>query len=107
MIGRIGLAAVTALSIALATVLAVQAGLSAVLDALRAVGLLGLVWVCVLQLAALTLCGAALRLVSDGLSFGSCLTARWIREGASNVIAVAPGIGEIAGARAMALFGAG
>ena len=82
-------------------------GLAAVLDALRDVGLLGLVWVCVLQFVSLGLCAAALWLVCDGLSFGSCLTARWIRDGASNLIAVVPGIGEIAGARAMALFGAG
>ena len=104
---RIGLAVVTFLSVALATALAAQTGLAAVLDALRDVGLLGLVWVCVLQFVSLGLCAAALWLVSDGLSFGSCLTARWIRDGASNLIAVVPGIGEIAGARAMALFGAG
>jgi putative membrane protein len=104
---RISLAVLTFLSVALATALAVQAGLAAVLDALSDVGLLGLVWVCVLQLVSLALCAAALWLVSDGLSFGSCLAARWIRDGASNLIAIVPGIGEIAGARAMALFGAG
>jgi glycosyltransferase 2 family protein len=104
---RISLAIIAFLSVALATALAAQAGLAAVLDALGDVGLLGLVWVCVLQLASLTLCAVGLWLVSDGLSFGLCLTARWIRDGASNLIAIVPGIGEIAGARAMALFGAG
>jgi putative membrane protein len=104
---RIGLAVVTFVSVAVATELAAHAGSAAVLGALSDVGLLGLVWVCVMQFVSLSLCGAALWLVSDGLSFGSCLTARWIRDGASNLIAVVPGIGEIAGARAMALFGAG
>jgi putative membrane protein len=61
----------------------------------------------VLQFASLGLCTLALWLISDEISFGSCLTARWIRDGASNLIAIVPGIGEIAGARAMALFGAG
>ena len=60
---RIGLAVVTFLSVVLATALAAQTGLAAVLDALRDVGLLGLVWVCVLQFVSLGLCAAALWLV--------------------------------------------
>src|SRR3954470_19883758 len=104
---RIGLAVVTFISVALATALAAHAGLAAVLEALADVGLLGLVWVCVLQFVSLGLCALALWLVSDGASLGSCVAARWIRGGASNLIAVVPGVGEIAGARAMVLFGAG
>src|SRR4051812_26613791 len=95
---RIGLAVVTFVSVALATALAAHAGLSAVVDALSDVGLLGLVWVCVLQFISLGLCALALWLISNGVSLGSCLTARWIRDGASNLIAVVPGVGEIAGA---------
>jgi putative membrane protein len=45
-------------------------------------------------------------MVAGDVSFSACLTARWVRDGASNLVSVVPGVGEVAGARALSLFGA-
>jgi putative membrane protein len=104
---RTGLTIATVVGALLATVLAAQAGLPAIVDALMDLGWLGLVWVCVLQIASLLLCAAAWWVIADGATFSACLTARWVRDGASNLVSILPGIGEVAGARALRLFGAG
>jgi putative membrane protein len=104
---RTGLTAVTIVGALLATALAARAGLPAIVDALMDLGWLGLVWVCVLQMVSLVLCAAGWWVVADGASFSACLTARWVRDGASNLVSILPGIGEVAGARALRLFGAG
>jgi len=51
-------------------------------------------------------CAAAWRAVAENTSFMSCLTARFIRDGVSNLAGIIPAIGEVAGARALSLLGA-
>ncbi len=103
---RLGFALLSALGVAIATGLAINAGLGAIADAIDDVGWLGLAWVCALQIVSLALCAAAWAMVADRTSFASCLTARWIRDGASNLVGLIPGLGEVAGARALSLLGA-
>lgn len=103
---RIGLAIASTVGIGLATILVAQAGLPAIANALSDLSWLGLVWLCMLQLVSMMLCAAAWWVVADGASFSACLTARWVRDGASNLVSFLPGIGELAGARALTLFGA-
>lgn len=94
------------LGLLLAIGLSVKAGLYGVADALADLSWLGLVWLCVLQTVSLLLCAAAWRILAGELSFSACLTARWVRDGASNLVSIVPGVGEVAGARALSLFGA-
>src|SRR3979409_1614368 len=95
-----------ALGLLLAIGLSLKAGLSGVVDALADLSWLGLVWLCVLQAVSVLLCAAAWRMVAGDVSFSACLTARWVRDGASNLVSFVPGLGEVAGARALSLFGA-
>jgi putative membrane protein len=103
---RLSLALGAALGIGVIAVLAAYAGLAAVYAALDAVGWLGLAWVCMLQLVAMALCAAAWKSVAEDPGFLSCLTARFIRSGVSNLAGIVPAIGEVAGARALSLLGA-
>jgi putative membrane protein len=103
---RLGLALISAFGVGIAALLATYAGLGAISDSLQDVGWLGLAWVCMLQLASLALCAAAWKLVADGASFLSCLTARWIRDSVSNLAGIIPAAGEVAGARALSVLGA-
>jgi len=103
---RLGLAIVAALGVGVMAVLATHAGLGAIYAALDDVGWLGLAWVCMLQLGSLMLCAAAWKVVADHTNFLSCLTARCIRDGVSNLAGIIPVAGEVAGARALALLGA-
>jgi putative membrane protein len=90
----------------LAIGLSAGAGISGIADALGDLSWLGLVWLCVLQVLSLLLCAAAWWVIADGASFSACVTARWVRDGASNLVSIIPGVGELAGARALRLFGA-
>ncbi|MEI9965459.1 MAG: hypothetical protein WDM92_13010 [Caulobacteraceae bacterium] len=65
--------------VALATALAVHAGLGATLQALAAIGWYGLAKVCGLQILALALCGLAWWAVTHGAGLRACLVSRWIR----------------------------
>src|SRR5262249_58342047 len=103
---RLGLAIVAALGVGVMAVLATHAGLGAIYAALDDVGWLGLAWVCMLQLGSLMLCAAAWKVVADHTNFLSCLTARCIRYGGSNLAGIIPVAGEVAGARALRLLGA-
>ena len=103
---RLSLALCGVLGVSVTAALAAYAGLGAVYSALDDVGWLGLAWVCMLQLGSMACCAAAWRTVADNTSFMSALTARFIRDGVSNLAGIIPGIGEIAGARALALMGA-
>ncbi len=103
---RMGFALISAFGVAITALLATYAGLGAISDALDDVGWLGLAWVCMLQLGSLILCAAAWKRVADDMSFLSCLTARWVRDGVSNLAGIIPATGEIAGARALSLLGA-
>jgi len=94
------------LGVTVTAALAAYAGLGAVYGALDDVGWLGLAWVCMLQLGSMAFCAAAWRAVAEDTSFMSCLTARFIRDGVSNLAGIIPAIGEVAGARALSLMGA-
>jgi putative membrane protein len=103
---RLSLALCGVVGVGVTAALAVYAGIGAVYGALDDVGWLGLAWVCMLQLGAMAFCAAAWRSIADNTSFMSCLTARFIRDGVSNLAGIIPAIGEVAGARALSLLGA-
>jgi putative membrane protein len=103
---RLSLVLCGALGIGVIAVLAAHAGLATVYGALDDVGWLGLAWVCMLQLGSMAFCAAAWKSVAGDTSFLSCLTARFIRNGVSNLAGIIPVIGEVAGARALSLLGA-
>jgi putative membrane protein len=103
---RLSLALCGVLGVGVTAALAVYAGIGAVYGALDDVGWLGIAWVCMLQLASMAFCAAAWRAVAEKMSFMSCLTARFIRDGVSNLAGIIPAIGEVAGARALSLLGA-
>jgi len=103
---RLSLALCAALGVGVTAVLATYAGLGTIYSALDDVGWRGLSWICVLQLVSMTLCAAAWKLVAENLSFRSCLTARFIRAGVSNLAGIIPTVGEVAGARTLSLLGA-
>ncbi len=103
---RLSLALCGVLGVGVTAALAAYAGIGAVYGALDDVGWLGLAWVCMLQLGAMAFCAAAWRSVAENTSFMSCLTARFIRDGVSNLAGIIPAIGEVAGARALSLMGA-
>ncbi len=103
---RLSLALCGVLGVGVTAALAAYAGIGAVYGALDDVGWLGLAWVCMLQLGAMAFCAAARRSVAENPRFMSCLTARFIRDGVSNLAGIIPAIGEVAGARALSLMGA-
>src|SRR5690348_11384510 len=103
---RLWIAILSAVGVAGAALLATHAGLGSIYGALDDVGWLGIAWVCMLQLGSLMLCAGAWKLVADDTTFLSCLTARCIRDGVSNLAGIIPVAGEIAGARALSLLGA-
>lgn len=65
----------------------------------------GFAQICLLQLPALGLCAAGWWVLPVRTSYGACLTARWVREGAANLASIIPILGEVVGARILALFG--
>src|SRR5262249_49339189 len=100
---RLSLALCGVLGVGVTAGLAAYAGLGSVYGALDDVGWLGLAWVCMLQLGSMAFCAAAWRAVAENTTFMSCLTARFIRDGVSNLAGIIPGGGEVAGARALSL----
>ncbi len=106
MIRRFGAAAAFLVGIALASVLAVKAGLPAIQQSLVAVGWARLAAICILQLVSVALCAGAWRQVARGANLGACFVARWIRDGSANLVGFIPAIGETISARALALLGA-
>jgi glycosyltransferase 2 family protein len=103
---RLSLALCGALGIAATAALTVYAGLGTVYRVIGDVGWLGIGWVSVLQLVSIALCSAAWKAVAGNTSFLTCLTARFIRVGVSNLAGIVPAVGEVAGARALSLLGA-
>jgi putative membrane protein len=103
---RRNLALCGVLGVGVTAALAAHAGIGTVYRALDDIGWLGIVWVCMLQLGSMACCAAAWRLVAHRTSFLSCLTARFIRCGVTNLAGIIPAIGEVAGARALSLLGA-
>ena len=105
MLKRLVMPALFLAGIALATVLAVRAGVAPTLQALQAIGWSGLGLVCLLQLLSLAICAAAWWVVADGASLIACCAARWIRDGGSNLVGFIPAVGEGISARALTVFG--
>ncbi len=91
--------------IALATVLAVNAGAGAVIRSFASIGVDRVLAVCALQLLSLALCGAAWRCVARETTLLACVFARWIRDGASNLVGFVPAIGEAISARVLTQLG--
>lgn len=60
---------------------------------------------CGLQIIAVVLCGAAWRVLAPESTLVACAASRAIRDGVSSILAIVPGSGEVAGVRALALFG--
>jgi uncharacterized membrane protein YbhN (UPF0104 family) len=60
---------------------------------------------CLFQVGAIILCGVAWWVLTEGSGLVAVTSARWVREGSSTLLAVVPGIGELAGGRALALTG--
>lgn len=91
--------------LALTILAASLAGLTPVLAAMRRVspGELGLL--CAIQLVSVLLCGVAWWIFTERAGLLACTAARFVRDGASSILAVLPGVGEVAGARALTLFG--
>jgi putative membrane protein len=85
--------------------LAIHAGLAPIYRALDDVGWLGLAWVCMLQLGSMAFCAAAWKSLAQDTGFLTCLTARFIRNGVSNLAGIVPVLGEVAGARTLSLLG--
>ncbi len=92
--------------LALAVAVAAHAGLQTVLDVLQRLGALELFWLGALQMGSVVLCGWAWWIFTAGASLLACTAARFVRDGASSVVAIIPGMGEVAGMRALTLFGA-
>ncbi len=105
MLKRLVMPALFLAGVALATALAVHAGVKPTLQAISAIGWRGLAEVGVLQLISLVICAAAWWAVADGAGLTACCAARWIRDGASNLIGFIPAIGEGISARALTVFG--
>jgi putative membrane protein len=105
-IRRLGPAVVFLAGVAAAAVLAVHAGLPAILRSIAEIGWARLAIVCAVQMGALAFCAWAWERVSREASFAACFAARWIRDGASNLVAFIPAIGETISGRALTLFSA-
>ena len=105
MLKRLIMPALFLAGIALATLLAVKAGVAPTLQAIAAIGWGGLAEVCLFQALSLAVCAAAWWVVADGASFIACCAARWIRDGGSNLVGFIPAIGEGISARALTVFG--
>ena len=61
--------------------------------------------VCALQAGALALCAVAWWLVAGGPPLWACLLARWIRDGASNLLSFVPALGEAMASRTLGVIG--
>jgi putative membrane protein len=77
------------------------AGLPSVARALGQVGWSGFAAMLALQIVSLGLCSLAWAAVSDRGGWRAHFLARWIRDGASNLLALLPVVGEVAGARVL------
>jgi len=106
MIRRIGPALLFVAGVILAVVLAYNAGVDAIGQALAAVGPWRLALVCVTQVVSLALCAVGWWVVAGGTPLRACLAARWIRDGATNLFGFIPAIGEAISARALSVIGA-
>jgi len=92
---------------ALAAFLALRAGLPGILKALGQVGWTGFALMTLAQALSLVLCAAAWRVVSEAASLPAYAAARWVRDGASNLLGFIPAFGEVISARALTLLGGG
>jgi glycosyltransferase 2 family protein len=81
------------------------AGLDQIGSALDRIGWFGFAWICLLQLCVIGLCAAGWWSLTSRTSFGACLAARWVRDGATNLASLVPGFGEAVGVRILVLSG--
>jgi putative membrane protein len=96
------------LGLALTTVLILHFGWHDVVDAALAAGWQGLAALTGIYVVCLLLCALALQAVildAPSSSIVACLWVRWLRESISNLIALLPTAGEIAGARELTFYG--
>nr|WP_281411480.1 lysylphosphatidylglycerol synthase domain-containing protein [Enterovirga sp. DB1703] len=101
---QLSLALVAGLTLAVG--IAAHAGMDAVAEVLSRLGGTELLWLCAMQVGSVLLCGLAWWVFTIGASLVACTAARFVRDGASSVLAIIPGMGEVAGIRALTLFGA-
>ena len=92
---------------ALAAFLVLRAGLPGILKALGQVGWSGFALMTLAQALSLVLCAGAWRVVSEAASLPAYVAARWVRDGASNLLGFIPAFGEVVSARALTLLGGG
>ncbi len=92
--------------LALAFGLALRAGLGTVADVLARLGAVELLWLGAMQMGSVLLCGWAWWIFTSGASLLACSAARFVRDAAAGTVAIIPGMGEVAGIRALTLFGA-
>jgi putative membrane protein len=96
------------LGLALTTGLILHFGWHDVVDAALAAGWQGLAALTGIYVVCLLLCALALQAVildAPSSSIVACLWVRWLRESISNLIALLPTAGEIAGARELTFYG--
>ena len=107
MIRKLVLPLVFLVGTAVAAFLALRAGLPGILQSLAQIGAGGFAAVTLVQVVSLFLCAAAWRAVSEEASLPAYAAARWVRDGASNLVGFIPAFGEVVSARALALIGGG
>lgn len=94
-----------ALGVCAALIWAAPRLLQALRTGAQSLNLQSLLVVCALQWVTWGVCALALRSLAPALTVSACLASRWVRDGASNLLPLAPGVGEFAGVRM--LVGAG
>lgn len=95
-----------AVGAAIAAALVVHTGLPTLEAALASLSWRAIGAACLFQAGSIILCGVAWWILTERSGVIAVTSARWVREGSSTLLAVVPGIGELAGGRALALFGA-
>lgn len=95
----------TLAGVAILAALGAHLGTSTLRAALDALSWPALGIVCLFQAGSIALCGVAWWVLTERSGLVAVTGARWIREGASSLFGIAPGIGEVAGGRALILYG--
>jgi uncharacterized membrane protein YbhN (UPF0104 family) len=107
---RIDLKAILAVAIVVVTLAAcliAAPGIGKTLrQALLTLNLWAIAAVCVLQWVNWLVHARALRALAPTASLGNCLLSRWVRDAVTNLLPVAPGMGELAGIRVLSIRGA-
>ncbi|MFI4963780.1 MAG: lysylphosphatidylglycerol synthase domain-containing protein [Caulobacterales bacterium] len=94
------------LGLGAAEALALTRSHSGVASVLGAVNWSAMAAVVPVQILSIGICALALRGLRPGAPYLACLYSRWLRDAGGNLLVFAPGIGEVAGVRALTLMGA-